>query len=76
MDVPKPEDLSERSDNDKELSRDSELSPTFSCHGENCSWMLNAGLCEIADAFIEPAGQNSEFRMDHCQSGCKAQRGA
>jgi hypothetical protein len=43
MDVPEPEDLTQCPDNDKELSRDSYLSPTFSSHEENCSWMGDAG---------------------------------
>src|SRR5215469_16217366 len=35
MDVLKPEDLTECPDHDKELNRDSYLSPTFSSHGES-----------------------------------------
>ena len=31
--------------------------------------MLNAGLCDIADAFIEPSGQTSEFRANHRLTG-------
>ena len=34
MDVPKLEDLTQCPDDDKELSRDSYLSPTFSIHGD------------------------------------------
>lgn len=37
MEVPKPEDLTERPDDDEELNRDSDLSPTLSGHEENCS---------------------------------------
>ena len=37
MHVLKPEDLTQCPDDDKELSRDSYLSPTFFSHAENCS---------------------------------------
>ncbi len=36
-DVPEPEDLTQRPHHDEELNRDSDLSPAFSRHGENCS---------------------------------------
>ena len=35
VDVPKPQDLSQGSDDDEELNRDSDLSPTLSGHGES-----------------------------------------
>ena len=38
MDVPKPEELAQSSDDDKKFSRNSNLSPTFVGHAENCSW--------------------------------------
>src|SRR3954471_18872681 len=39
LDMPEPEDLSQRPDNDQKLNRDSYLSPTFSGHAENCRRM-------------------------------------
>jgi len=48
MNVPKPEDLPQCPHDDKELNRDSNLSPTFSSHAEDCSWVC--GLCIVAEA--------------------------
>ena len=39
MDVPQPDNLAKRPHHNKELNRNSDLSPAFSSHGENCSRM-------------------------------------
>ena len=50
MDVLKPEDLTQCPDDDKELSRDSYLSPTFSIHGDI---VAGGQLMRIANARFE-----------------------
>jgi hypothetical protein len=70
MDVPKPEDLTECPDNDKELSRDSYLSPTFFRHGEDCSPMGDLMLIrQLAHRdFFEPVeGRFRGLGADHRQ---------
>lgn len=61
MDLPKPEEFTNRPDKDKELSRDSYLSPAFSRHGGECSW--GGGLCEIADVLVRTTISTRHFSL-------------